>query len=201
MAWIIESINVNERERAYHEAYNILQKMLNAEPQASFEILYSTLYKKYKDKNLFGEFVMDPLRRSLESMQEARNMRQLRYTVLSARTNDTEKNIVSFSLWKEAFNEMKSDIKEILLYNFKADIEQRMFYECKSLKVYEAARLLFRDYVSKVVLEAYCKNCNLGYPLAYTLIDYIERINLRPNEPITLNCQQCKNNSLIVPML
>jgi hypothetical protein len=96
---------------------------------------------------------------------------------------------------------MKPDMKEILLYNMKADIEQRMFYECKSLKGYEAARLHFRNEILIVVLEAYCKNCNLGYPVALVLIDYIERINSRPNEPITHECRQCKSNSLIVPML
>lgn len=99
LAWIIESIDINKRERAYDEAYDILQKMLSAEPQASFEILYSTLYKKYRDKNLFAEFVMDPLRRSLESIQEARNMRQLRYTILvMVHTNDAMRNMLRFSL-------------------------------------------------------------------------------------------------------
>jgi hypothetical protein len=197
-----------KRERAYDEAYDILQKMLSAEPPASFEILYSTLYKKYRDKNLFAEFVMDPLRRSLESIQEARNMRQLRYTILvMVHTNDAKRNMLRFSLWKEAFNEMKTDIKEILLYNMKADIEQRMFYECKSLKGYEDARLHFRNDILSVVLEAYCKNCNLGYPVALDLIDYSDfYMNTLPDRSVThvgkLYCHLCKEvQHLINPML
>lgn len=202
LACIIESIDSNKRERAYDEAYEIMQMMLNIEPRASFEIFHSSLYKKYKNRGLFGAFVMDRLRHSLESDSEIRNMRHLQNASLVIfHTNDPEKGMLHFALWKETFYEMSSNSQELLLYGMKVDIEQRMMYHCKSPKMYEENRYKHRHDAKNIVLEGYCKNCNLGYPLAAPLIEYIQRTNLPPNAPIANECPQCKNNSLLVPIL
>jgi hypothetical protein len=202
LACIIESIDSNKRERAYDEAYNIIQMMLNIEPRASFEIFHSALYKKYKDLGLFGEFVMDPLRDSVESDSEIRNMRQLQYASLVIfHTKDPEKGMLQFALWKVTLNEMSPDSQELLLYGMKVDIEQRMMYHCKSPKTYEENRYKHRQDAKNIVLEGYCKNCNPGYPLAAPLIEYIRRTNLPPNASIANECPQSKNNSLLVPIL
>jgi hypothetical protein len=87
LACIIKSIDSNKRERAYDEAYKIILMMINIEPQASFEIFHSALYKKYKDRGLFGEFVLDRLRHSLESYSEIRNIRQLHASLVIFHTN------------------------------------------------------------------------------------------------------------------
>ena len=81
------------------------------------------------------------------------------------------------------------------------DIEQRMMYQCKSPKTYEENRYKYRDNATRVVLEGYCENCNLGFPLSALLIEYIQRTNLPPNAPIVNECPQCKNNSLVVPII
>jgi len=202
LACIIESIDSNKREKAYHEAYSVIQIMLDIEPRASFLELLSALYKKYKDRGLFGVFVMDRLRHSLESDSEIRNIRQLQYASLVIfHTNDLEKGKLHFALWKETFSEMSPNSQELLLYGIKVDIEERMMFQCVSPKTYEENRYRFRDDARIVVLEGHCKNCNLGYPLAAPLIEYIQRTNLRPNGHIANECPQCKNNSLLVPIL
>jgi hypothetical protein len=64
-------------------------------------------------------------------------MRQLQYASLVIfHTDDPEKGMLHFAVWKETFNEMRSDSQELLLYGMKVDIEQRMMYQCKSPKTY-----------------------------------------------------------------
>jgi hypothetical protein len=197
---IIKSIDSRKRAEAYDEAYNILQMILKIEPRASFEIFHSALYTKYKERGLFGEFVMDRLRESLES-HPGTSMRELRASLVIFHTTDLEKGRLHIDLWKETFREMCAHDQELMLYGIKVDMEETMMYRCKSPRTYEEDRYDYRDSPKIVVLEAYCRNCNLGYPGALPLIEYIERTNLRPNDPIVNECPNCKRNSLIVPIL
>gem|GEM_PF-1426776 len=59
-----------------------------------------------------------------------------------------------------------------------------------SVQVTQNIRYDYRDDARIVVLEGYCNNCNLGYPLAAPLIEYIQRTNLRQNDPIANECPQ-----------
>ena len=58
------------------------------------------------------------------------------------------------------------------------------------MQVTQNIRYDYRDDARIVVLEGYCNNCNLGYPLAAPLIEYIQRTNLRQNDPIANECPQ-----------
>jgi hypothetical protein len=200
---IIESIDPNKRQKAYDTAYNILQTTFNID-QSSLAIFDSKLYKKYKDRGLFGEFVVDRLRESFETTPETRNTRQLRYTSLVIfHTNDPEKNMLSLSLWEETFSEINSQIQELMLYNMKHDIEHRMMHLCKYPKAYEEGRYneIYRRDIKRVILEGYCKNCDLGQIVVLSLLGYIRSVNSRPNDPIVSECPQCKKNSLKIPIL
>lgn len=201
LSCIIDSMISTKRERAYDEAYTIIQTILNIKPQASFEIFHSVLYKKFKDRGLFGEFVLDRLRHSLESDSEIRNIRQLHASLVIYHTDDQEKGKLHYELWKETYFEMSAKSQELILYAIKVDIEQTMMYRCKSPKTYEESRYEYRDVAKVLALEGYCKHCNQGWPVAVPVLEYIQRANLRSNMPIVNECPECKTDSLAVPIL
>jgi hypothetical protein len=146
--------------------------------------------------------VIDRLRESFESTPETRNTRQLRHaSLVTFHTDDAEKNTLRLSLWEETFDEMDYHIKELMLYNMKLDIEHRMMYQCKCPKIYEEGRYTYQNDIRRVVLEGYCKDCDLSQAAVSSLIEYVRRANSQPNDPIIKECPQCKNNSLIIPIL
>ena len=137
LACLIESFDQNKRERAYSEAYDVLQSMLSIEP-ASYEIFHSSLYKKYKARGVFGEFIMDRLRESLESISEINTLGELRYSSLIIfHTNDAAKGRLYLDLWNETFNEMSPSVQELLLFHMKMEIEQRMMHRAMAPQKYE----------------------------------------------------------------
>ena len=177
-----------------------MQIKLNADPQSSAAIFHSALYKKYKQQRLFGKFVIDPLRESLESNPGTRNMRQLQYASLVIKpTNDPYDNMLQLSLWEETFSEMKQDIQDLLFYNMKLGIEQGMIFRCRHPKLYEEARYGRRANIRKVVLQAYCEDCKVTNCVDMNLIEYIRKTNLK--QPIKHKCPGCNNDSLTVPVL
>lgn len=200
LASIILSFDPNKRERANEEAYESIQTILRIEPRASYEIFHSSLHKKYKDRGVFGEFVVDRLRQSVESYSEIKTMRELQYSSLVLfHTNDAAKARPYLDLWNETFDEMPENIQELLLYDIKLSIERKMLYQAKSVKTYEEARLKFKEFPRVLAVEGYCNNCNLSYPIAANTRDYLERTNFLPNK-IMSKCLQCKNISVSVPI-
>src|SRR5215831_1706505 len=115
LACLIASFDQNKRAQAISEAYDVLQSMLSIEPCASHEIFYSTLYKKYKDRGVFGEFIMDPLRESLGRL-EIKALRGLYSSSAFFLTKDMNKRKLYLDIWDEAFNEMTTKIQELLLF-------------------------------------------------------------------------------------
>lgn len=202
LTWLIESFDPNKREKAYDEAYSILQIKLNVRPQSSAEIFHSALYKKFKNQRLFGKFVIDPLRESLESNRRTRNIRQLRNaSLVILPTNDPDNDMLHLSLWEETLSEMTPDVQDMLLYNMKLDIEHMMMYKCTYPKLYEEARYSYRSELKKVILEAYCADCKLTNCVYINTIEYLRRSNLLTNEPITHECPECKKDSLVATKL
>ncbi len=144
---------------------------MNTEPRASYEIFDSVLHKKFNEVGLFGEFVIDPLRESLESYPMINTMKELEYSIVIFRTNSAEKAKLYLDLWDEAFNEMTPDIRELLLFNMKIDIEQRMMTRAMAPQNYEKHRMQNIQKGDLLTIEGYCKNCNLGYPFTTHIRD------------------------------
>ena len=201
LACLIASFDQNKREQAYSEAYDVLQSMLSIEP-ASYEIFHCSLYKKYKARGVFGEFIMDRLRESLESISEITTLGELRYSSLIIfHTNDAAKGRLYLDLWNETFNEMSPIVQELLLFHMKMEIEQRMMHRAMAPQKYEKYRMESIHLSPVLTMEGYCRNCNLGYPLLMQILDHHEKTNFLPNDPIIVECPQCKNNSLHIPTL
>jgi len=202
LACLVESFDLNKREKAYNDGYEIIHTILNVEPKASYEIFHSSLYKKYKDRGVFGEFIMDPLRQSLESYSEIKTMNELRYsTLIFLHTSDAAKGNLYLDLWNVAFREMNPLVQELLLFNMKMEIEQRMMHRAMVPHLYEKFRLELVYLSTMLAMEGYCKNCNIGQPVTLKVTEYHERTNFLPNDPIMHECPKCKKKSLHIPTL
>lgn len=201
LACIIKSLDPTKREEADSEAYDIIQSILNTEPRRYYEIFYSVLFKKYKDKGVFGEFIMDPLRQSLDSNSQTKTMEELHTSLKVFHTSNVEKAKLYLDLWDEAFDEMSPSVQELLLFHMKSQIEQKMTDRAKDPQKYEEYRLKFNHFPTMLTMEGYCEKCNYTYPSLMNVRDYHERTNFLPNDPILHNCPNCKNMSLLVPTI
>jgi hypothetical protein len=62
IAWLIRSLDPNKLDIANEEIYNIFYNINKSNPQST-GIFGSILIKKYKEKGVFGDFVVTPLRK------------------------------------------------------------------------------------------------------------------------------------------
>lgn len=158
--------------------------------------------KNYKARGVFGEFIMDRLRESLESYSEIKTLGELQYSSLIIfHTNDAAKGRLYLDLWNETFNEMSPIVQELLLFHMKMEIEQRMMRRAMAPQKYEKYRMNFVHLSPVLTMEGYCRNCNLDYPVVMQVLVYHEKTNFLPNDPIIYECPQCKNNSMHIPTL
>ncbi|MFZ0512559.1 MAG: hypothetical protein WAM14_13205, partial [Candidatus Nitrosopolaris sp.] len=116
-------------------------------------------------------------------------------------TNDANKREIYLDIWYEAFNEMSANVQQLLLFNMKIGIEQQMMYRAIAPQTYEEYRLKMIQFPTLLTMEGYCKNCNLGYPMTMSVLQYHERTIFLPNEEIMDECPQCKNKSVHIPII
>jgi hypothetical protein len=116
-------------------------------------------------------------------------------------TKDMNKRNLYLDIWDEAFNEMTEKVQELLLFNMKIGIEEQMMYSAMVPQTYEEYRLKMIQYPTLLTIEGYCKNCNLGYPFAISVLDYHEKTTLHPNKEIMVECRQCRKISVYVPTI
>lgn len=163
LACLIEGFVPSKREKANNEGYNVIQSILSVDP-ASYNIFHSALHRKYKERGVFGEFIMDRLRQSLESHSEIKTMGELLYSSLIVfRTSDASKGNLYLDLWDETFKEMSSFVQGLLLFNMKMEIEQRMAHWAKAPQTYEKA--CFRVVGER--LWNFCKYCMNAFSTLY----------------------------------
>ena len=144
---------------------------------------------------------MDPLRESLETYLEIKTLRGLYSSSAFFLTKDMNKRKLYLDIWDEAFNEMTAKVQELLLFDMKIGIEQQMMYSAMAPQTYEEYRLKMIQYPTLLTIEGYCKNCNLGYPMAMPVLEYHERTIFLPNEEIMVECRQCKKISVHIPTI
>ena len=65
IAWILESIKPRKKLLAEEQIYNMLDISVEDDP-SSYDVFASRLYAKYRERGVFGEFVIDILRARLE---------------------------------------------------------------------------------------------------------------------------------------
>jgi len=132
LACLVESIDLNKHDESYSDAFSILQSILSIEPPKykppSHEKFLLSLYKKYKDRGVFGEFFMDRLKDALEPHSEIKAKRglwEMQHNMLIS-IGDSNKINLFWELWEETFFEMTSDDKLILLSAMHNEISRKI---------------------------------------------------------------------------
>jgi hypothetical protein len=196
LAWLIESFDPNKREMANNEIYNLFDSNFKAlVSPSSYSIFNAALYKKYKEKGVFGSFVVDPLRERLDSNSQTRDIQELFHRIGVLYVDDDDQSEFFRDLWHEALNELDAKTRDLVLHNIKLEIERRMEAKAQDLSKFEQARFLIKHKHDTVALEGYCDRCNTRYPIAIGLEGYLYIANFIPSKPVKAECYLCKGKN------
>jgi hypothetical protein len=198
LAWINESFDIAKREKTDKEIYNLFAH--NATHfHTSLYILGSALHKKYIRNRVFDDFVVDILRRKLESDNPG-DMNELLECLAIPIINHPEKARYHTQLWRETFNEMEPEIQQLLLHSIKLSIEAKVEREAKYPEGFEIARFNYRERHDMVAIVGYCKNCGCNHSIGVEIIYYLERTQLPSEDPFAFlgDCRECNTKSSVI---
>jgi hypothetical protein len=198
LAWLIESFNPQKREKATKEIYNLFNSFYKQYKNWSYYVFSSALYKKYFDKGVFEDFVVDRIRETLDMNMEIWSMQELLRSLTIPSFYDDKDLKVHMQLWNETLNEMDPNLRPMFLYKLKLEIEREMEYRIKNQDVFEKLCFEIRDKYDMIVMEGYCKNCNLYMYGTGSLLEYLQVIGAAPSEYVMAKCTNCNNDSAIV---
>ena len=99
-------------------------------------------------------------------------------------------------IWMKTLNEFPEDIRRIILFHEKAEIESRI-HLAQPPKDWEETWIAKIQNYSQLTLYGKCSQCSKKYPV---IVDYYEyRNTLLPDRTIKRNCLKCNaENSLII---
>ena len=101
-------------------------------------------------------------------------------------------------LWNETLNEMDPYLRPMFLYRLKVEIEREMGYRIKKPGCIRKLCFEIRDKYDMIVMEGYCKNCNLNMYRTGSLLEYLQIIGVAPFEYVMAKCINCNSDSAIV---
>ena len=102
------------------------------------------------------------------------------------------------SIKKWAFNQLGENDKKVFLYSFKIVVESKFCNSSENPKGLEDAAFRCRGNVNGLAVEAFCKNCNLYFPLIISTLEYF----FLPSDTshMLITCLRCKMpNSMVIP--
>ena len=177
---------------------------------SSLDIFFYNLYIKFKNLGLFDYFVVEPLRKKLESNQNIGNMRQLLANFLFGNLdfdNDTNKSGCFWELWKQTSNGLSPDKYYMFLHDIKPPLEKGMYMRSTNQSEFEKQRFMNRSKSTKVILEGHCSNCSHIRYIDIYIPNYLYWSNfyfshsyLNSNFPSHKKCEQCnKEYDILVP--
>jgi hypothetical protein len=125
------------------------------------------------------------------------------YSLMSPRYKDENKERLYFSIWALTIRCLDQQTRELVYYHLKLEIERRMEKLVVGTKQFEELQYRYRDRVDTVILECFCKNCNLYFCLPINLQEYRYRISLVVTQDfVPTTCIKCKiPGSLQIPHL
>ncbi|MGC2683449.1 MAG: hypothetical protein WA323_16435 [Candidatus Nitrosopolaris sp.] len=199
LAWIIEScehIDAKKRDIADQKIYNIMNYYFNKDP-SSFDIFYSTLFKKFKEKGVFGEFVVDTLKDRINSNAPIWTMGDL-FESLGSYEESNSLPKLYYDLWKETMNQMPDTVKILRLHDLKLDIERRMFDIVADVR-YERLRYDLREKYDVLAMEAKCEKCLYVRYIEINILKYFGIIESSGLDEVPDICPQCQSlNSIVI---
>jgi len=201
LAWIAESIDGKKRDIADQKIYNIMHYHFTYKDPSSLDIFYSTLHKKFKEKGVYGEFVVNTLKARINSNIPIWSMTEL-FESLISREDNTSKPKLYRNLWKETMNEMPNSVKDLILHDLKLDIERKMLLIAKDTKTYERLRYDLREKHEILAMEAKCQSCSTLYCLEINILEYLDISEPTKYDKVSRICFKCKShNSIFTPTL
>jgi hypothetical protein len=187
-------------ESSEEEVYNIYQLILSDKNAPSINILYSNLFKKFKERGLYSEFVVNPLTEAFLTNKTARHITELLFD--NHKTDDVEKIMTYNSLLSETLKEMDKDARLHVLLILRDEIERGIVSKgVRSLKDYEEALIRSKEDAQSLAVESHCEGCKTYVWALVDVIEYLDAVSLPTDEPIKRNCPTCGKNSLLVPKI
>jgi ribosomal protein L44E len=152
------------------------------------------------EKNFLGEYV-EYFREVLDNRIVMTFGEFFQY-ILLPRLKDKDKGARYLRLWSDTINELEPQVKELVLYNLKLDLERRMERQVEFYKNYEQVRFAIRDKPHMIAIEGRCKQCNHAITFPISLRMYNERMAYAHIIPLVIKCRNCqKKDSLRLPYL
>jgi hypothetical protein len=200
IAWIVESMNVDKRQYAIDQLYDLFQSNFK-DNHSSTDTFNSIYYQKCKEHGLFGDFI-DRYKELLESETPIMNRHGFFQHLLILPKYNIDSDTDFWSLWYGSVLQLELDMRQRLMHHTKLDIERRAEDECHAFGEFEKVRFKCRDNPNSVAVEGYCKNC--GYTnVALDLDGYMSMVHRAyQNGVIVTKCPSCKkDDSLEIPIL
>lgn len=162
-------------------------------------VFYNDLFKKIKEKGLFGKLV-DHIILLCNSNLSIQSMEQLFLILLDFGLNDKEDRRNFLNLFHETIEELEPGVKELVLYQMKLSAERRFESKKRHLsRSYERERFNHRDDYENIVLEGDCENCKLRSIVIWDYIEYRKIFSsLNRKDPIRLDCGNCGAKSSFI---
>lgn len=162
---------------------------------SSFDTFHSTLFKKFKEKGVFGEYVVDMLKDRINSNAHIWTMRDLFESLSSYGESNSLPSLYN-DLWKETMNQMPDSVKILLLHDLKLDIERRVFEIVGDIR-YERLRYDLREKYDVLAMEAKCEKCLYVHYIGINISKYLGTIESAGLEVPDI-CPQCKSHNSVV---
>ena len=160
-AWLLESES-EDKAKITSEVYDLIQSIFRTGRYTpSSSIFYSEFFKMCRKIGRFQDIV-DLIRTTLTSNDPAVTtiaefIQQIQRLDFKDPTQTIFFNVL---LWDQIFNRLDPQIKSLVMYNRKVEIERKMDLQVKNDKKYEKLRFQIRDdpkgLQSKVIVQNVC---------------------------------------------
>lgn len=202
VAGVVESLNLDKREYAINQLYNLFQSSFKNNP-SSTDIFNSIYFEKCMEHGLFGDFV-DRYRELLESEAPIMNQQGFFRQLLIVPNYNILSDLDFWTLWNDSVNQLDADTKKLFFHHLKLDFERKVEDYCHSFSAFEKLRFKARDNPESVVVEGHCNSCNRYVFIAFELHRYMEQVNKSfPRGGVVIyDCPGCKKvDSVEFPLL
>jgi hypothetical protein len=95
-------------------------------------------------------------------------------------------------------DELDLRTKELVMYGFQLDIEDKMRKKVPDLKTFDNMRFDLRDKYDKVLVSGRCAECRRLLIGEIDILEFIEAYNSTPNHNLYTNCKGCQTGKMII---